>query len=211
MDDPSILRWAISLTLPALAGFAGIIVGAALSSRRERHARRLSFRSQQLQVLYGPLLGLRSEIQAISELRLRISHAADGAWRDLCERRGDYHTAAFQRLVDERGPQFDAIIEYDNRKLTEELIPTYRKMLETFRDNLWLAEPETVPHFARLVEFLDIWDRWLAKTLPAEVLDRLNHGEESLKPLYAHVEEIVRELRGWLTAGKAPARRSARL
>jgi hypothetical protein len=205
MEDPSILRWAIALALPALAGFAGVIAGAALTSRRERHARRLSFRSQQLQLLYGPLLGLRSEIQAISELRLRISNAADGAWRELAERRGDYQTDAFQRLIDERGPQFDAIIQYNNRQLTEELLPTYRKMLETFRNNLWLAEPETVPRFARLVEFLNIWDRWLTKTLPSEVLDRLNHGEEALKPLYAHVEEIVRELRGWLAAGKAPA------
>jgi hypothetical protein len=206
MDNTDILRWVVSLALPALAGFAGVIAGAALTSRRERHARRLSFRSQQLQLLYGPLLGLRSEIQALSELRLRISHAADSAWHELCDRRGDYDEFTFQQVMDERSPQFEAIIQYDNRKLTEALIPTYKKMLETFRDNLWLAEPETVPHFARLVEFLDVWDRWLEKTLPAEVLERLNHGEEALKPLYAHVEEMICKRRSWLVAGKAPAR-----
>ena len=31
-----------------------------------------------------------------------------------------------------------------------------------------LVEPGTRAHFGALVEFIDIWDRWLAKTIPAE-------------------------------------------
>jgi hypothetical protein len=49
-----------------------------------------------------------------------------------------------------------------------------------------------------LVEFIDVWDRWLAKTIPAEVLDELGHSEQSLHAFYAdlaqNLDRLAKEL-----------------
>jgi len=78
-------QWVFSVMLPALAGFAGVLVGAWLTARRERERRRYSFIQRQLQELYSPLLGLRLEIRLRSELRNRLSSVADTEWKRLCQ------------------------------------------------------------------------------------------------------------------------------
>jgi len=69
--------------IAAAAGLVGVAVGgywAAHNQRRERQQRRIS---EQLAEFYGPMLGLRAQVLARSELRLKISGAADVAWRLL--------------------------------------------------------------------------------------------------------------------------------
>jgi hypothetical protein len=50
---------------------------------------------------------------------------------------------AFLKLEKERFPGFEKIIEYNNRQLAEEVVPLYRRMVEIFTGNMWLAEPST--------------------------------------------------------------------
>ena len=57
-------------------------------------------------------------------------------------------------------------------------------MVKHFADNMSLADPSTRDHFGALVEFVEIWNRWLDKTLPKETLEFLGHSEEKLKPFY---------------------------
>ena len=187
--------------VPAIAGFVGVLVGAWLSDRREREQRRHAFVQRQLQDLYSPLLGLRNEIRVRSEIRCRIHDAADGEWRRLCAevRQTADPVGGFERLEHDRSQDFKALIEYDNKQLADELIPAYRRMLITFRDNLWLAEPETRPFFNELLEFVEIWERWLAHSLPHEVVQTLGHSEERLYPFYKHLEAQHDELRRLLS------------
>ncbi len=57
-----------------------------------------------------------------------------------------------------------------------------------------LAEPSTLEHFGALVEFVEIWDRWLDETIPAEVAGALEHGEDKLYPLYDDLSRQFRRL-----------------
>src|SRR5688572_7793442 len=67
-------------------------------------------------------------------------------------------------------------------------------MLTTLREHLWLAEHETRSYFSALLEYVELWERWLAKTMPNEVLERLQHGEGSLKKFYEHISLFLDEL-----------------
>jgi hypothetical protein len=97
------------------------------------------------------------------------------------------------------GPEIDKLVEEDNRRLREELLPLYREMLDCFTRNMWLAEPDTRKHFATLVEYLDIWDRALTGTMPRGVVRQLDHREERWYPLYdsleSHFEGLRREMK----------------
>jgi len=171
----------------AIAGFVGVLVGAWLTGRRDRAQRKHSFIEKQLKEFYSPLLGIRSEIKMKSELRVKIQDTAGTVWQELC---GEARKVGeLEEISNSRWPEFAKIIEYDNTQLDEELLPAYRQMLQIFRDNMWLAEPETRTFFATLLEYNEIWNRWKKKTLPPEVLQRLNHGEAPLLPFYEHLQE----------------------
>jgi len=193
------------MTIPALAGFLGVLVGAWLTSKREERQRRFAFLERQLRDFYSPLIGLRSEIRKKSELRLRISSAANTEWQRLCEqmRNTARPEENLERLQKEKGPQFDAIINYNNEQFAKDILPAYRQMLAVFRDNLWLADPETRPHFDNLLEFVDLWERWVARSIPHEVIKYLGHTEETLHPFYDHLEKKLDELRLRLSEGRA--------
>ena len=196
-----LIRWGISIGIPAASGLGGVMLGAWLSGMRETRQRRLVFIEKQLCDFYSPLLSIRSEIRMRSELRVKINQTADTEWRRLNEEKRELGVEALQKLTNERGKEFTEIIEYDNRQLKEELIPAYRKMVNLFRDNMWLAEAETKKYFESLLEFVELWERWLAKSLPPEVIKALEHGEESLHPFYDHLQNKHDELRKKLEEG----------
>jgi len=197
-----LVRWAISIGVPALAGFAGVLVGAWLTGRRERDQRRLAFVERQLKDFYSPMLGLRTEIRMRSELRVRIHDTADVVWRELCEHARQVSVDALGQLSQTRGPEFTKVIDYDNKQLQEELLPAYRQMAKLFRENLWLADPDTREHYRHLIEFIELWDRWLAKSIPGEVIERLGHSEDNLKPFYEHLQQRHDDLRARIKQGK---------
>ena len=196
-------RWTFSIVIPALSGLVGVTIGAWLTSRRERTHRRHDFISQQLSNFYSPLLGLRTEIRMRSEFRVRVHETANAAWVELCEAARRVNTETLERLSRERFPEFDKILEFDNARFINELLPAYRRMVTVFRDNLWLAESETRDHFPNLLEFVEIWDRSVADSLPREVLTRLGHNEKALQPLYNNLQETHDALRSQLAAGDA--------
>ena len=197
-----LVRWAISIGVPALAGLAGVVVGAWLTGRRERSQRRIAFVEQQLKDFYSPMLGLRNEIRMRSELRVRIHDTADAVWRELCGHARQVSVETLGDLSRTRGPEFTKLIEYDNKQLQEELLPAYRQMAKLFRENLWLADPDTREHYQHLIEFIELWDRWLAKSIPGEVIERLGHSEENLKPFYDHLRKRHDDLRAKIKQGK---------
>jgi hypothetical protein len=178
-----------------LTFFAGL-VGVRVGIRQIRVEKYLSMTEQQLNCLYSPLLGLRYSIKAKSDLRVEISTAAEEAWQVIC---GKHKGDTGWNSNGEYEP-FGKIIDYENQQLTAELLPNYREMLKVFTENLWLAEPETRQFYPELSRFVDIWDRWLAKSIPADVLRLIDHKEARLYNFYAHLEKIVDFLKGKLHA-----------
>ena len=203
-DQQSIelVRWGISIGIPALSGLVGVVIGAWLTGRRERSQRRLAFVEKQLKDFYSPILGLRREILMRSELRVRIHDMADTVWRELCEEKRQISVDALGEFSSARGPEFKKLIEYDNKQLQEELLPAYRQMAKLFRENLWLADADTREHYQGLIEFVDLWDRRIAKSIPREVIELLGHSEENLQPFYEHLQQRHDALRGKIEQGK---------
>jgi hypothetical protein len=74
-------------------------------------------------------------------------------------------------------------------------MPRYRSMIDTFRDKMTLAEPETREFFTHLVEFVDVWDKIIAKKLPPSIAPAIRHTEANLTPFYKHLEEVHDRLR----------------
>jgi len=196
-----LLKWGISIIVPAISGLCGVAVGAFLTSRREKIKRKHQFIAKQLTDFYSPLLAIKKELKASGELRLRISGAADSEWRKLCSRY-EGHPEELRKLSETRGDQFNKIIDYNNEILKNETIPAYHRMVEIIRNNMWLAEKSTIQHFPALIEYVEIWDRFMADTLPGEVVMALGHTEESLHPLYEDLQQRHDELREKLAERK---------
>lgn len=169
--------------ISAAAGVGGVAVGGWVSALNQRKQRQHERVREQLDGFYAPMLGIRSWILAKGQRRVRVSAAADAAWRELAaSRRGDVE--ALQKLSEERTPDFEKIIAENNRELVEEIMPRYHEMVDLFRERMALAESSTVEHFGALVEFVGLWDRWLEHAIPPEVVTELGHSEEKLTPFY---------------------------
>lgn len=189
-------RWGISIAIPAIAGLFGVWIGSLLASRRDQKQRRLLFLEKQLQEFYSVLLGIRTDIRVRSEIRVKVGNAASALWPQICEEaKANGGEEGLQRITDARWPVFERLIEYDNKQLVDDLLPLYRQMVERFRTHYWLAEPDTRAFYPQLVEFVELWNRWLDKSLPAEVLQRLGHGEDNLKDFYKNLDRKHDELR----------------
>lgn len=197
----SLLQWGISIAVPAVSGLGGVAVGAFLAAWREKANRHREFLSKQLTDFYSPLLAIRKELKAMRDIELKVSRAADTAWRKLCDGyEGDPN--GLRKVTDERRDAFTRIIDHNNEYLEKECIPSYHRMVDVFRKNIWLAEPSTVAYFPYLLEFTDIWDLFLAGALPGEVVQELNHSEESLQPFYDELQRKHDELRKKVAKGK---------
>ena len=68
-------------------------------------------------------------------------------------------------------------------------------MVQTFHDNISLAEPETRKHFPVLVEYVEVWNSFLQGKLPGQVSQSLRHTEANLHPLYDNIRETHERLR----------------
>ena len=198
----SIVESVTPIIIPAAAGLGGVILGAFLSAWNERRRRRLDFIEKQLQELYAPLLSIRKHVRALSDLRVRVSTVSGGVWEELCrdaQERGG--TQALQELRSERSAAFNAIIEYDNEQWKSELLPSYEQMLAIFREKFWLAEGSTREHFQKLIVYIELWERALNRTIPGEVIAKLEIREAELEPLYGDLEQTFRALRSRLSSG----------
>lgn len=153
---------------------------------------RNSFVERQLSEFYSPIAGYRKRIRTKSELRAKISSAAQEVWQETCARYSDPEKMA--RRSDELFAPYKRIIEYDNQQFREELLPLYRKMLDVFTEKYWLADQDTRAHYERFLEFVEIWDRFLADALPGEVVTKLGHAEEKLHVFYDHLERKLSAL-----------------
>lgn len=153
-----------------------------LSNRRDRKKWQLDFIDKQLRLLYSPLFALRKEIRILSENRQKIV----GVWDEVSkEPYRDHATNKDQAL---------RMVDYNNKQLKDTLMPQYRKMVSTLKENLWLAEPETVDAMGGLINFVDLWDRYFDKSIDGDVANRVGANEESIKPFYAHIEAVHKRL-----------------
>jgi hypothetical protein len=157
---------------------------AELQSARELESRQAAFAARQLEEFYAPMVGCLRKLRAKSDLRLEISKTSDVAWQEICERN--------PKPFIEHGRYFEPFqksIEYDNKQLREEILPLYDEMLSVFTRKYWLANPATRQWYPELTAFVELWYRWLDASIPGEVIEKMDHKEETLGPLYKDLED----------------------
>jgi hypothetical protein len=166
-----------SPAISAVAGLTGVLIGSWLATRREEEERRLRFIQRQLEEFYAPFCALRQEIRAKSEVRVKVSKTAAAEWAALFE--GIESPELKQEIEARHKDQFDSIVTYSNKQVVDDLLPSYRRMLDLFREKLWLVERATRIHYP--------------------VAEGMGHGEENLDSLYAdaerHRDQLQRKIR----------------
>ncbi len=172
-----------------LAGWVGVRAGLRQIKAQQRH----EFILRQIRELYSPLLGCYKDIRSKTALRRKVADLASEAWHEIVERSPNPFLGS-----DKAYEPFKKIIDYNNDQLVEELLPLYRQMLKIFRDNYYLAEPDTANLYSALSDFIDIWDRVLARSLPFEVNLKLEHGGKDLDLFFEELEKRHSVLRGKL-------------
>lgn len=189
----------IAPAIAAAAGLLGVWIGALSTERAQQRSRAHQFRRAQLERFYGPMIALRTQTRILSELRVRVGAVADTAWREGVS---GLSVDGVERFRDASKDAFHRIIEDENAQLRDLLLPNYNSMVRMFVSRYWLAEPSTREHLPALIEFVDVWRRWQAGSLPAEVLERLDHREDKLYPLYDDLAAHLDRLRGELASGR---------
>lgn len=180
----------------ALSGLLGVLVGALVAVSHERSKARRDFLSRQLSEFYSPMVGIREEIRILSDFRLKVSQQAGSVWKELCNSSRAYEDLeSRQNILGSEREKLHTRIDYDNKQVTEKLIPAYQRMVDLFRDRYWLAEFETRQYFTSLIEFVESWNRFLSETHSREVLQRVDVKEETLLPFYENLKEIQDRLR----------------
>lgn len=187
-----------TLLLQFLSALVGGLVVYLFGVRKFSLETRSAFVQKQLSEFYSPIAGYRKRIRAKSEVRVKVSEAASEAWKELC---APYSEAKQPMLNhEELYAPYGKIIEYDNNQLREELMPLYRKMLEVFTEKYWLADADTRAYYQDFLEFVEIWERYLAEALPGDVNRKLGHTEENVKPFYEHIESKLTALQKEITS-----------
>jgi hypothetical protein len=182
--------------IAALAGIGGVLLGGWITTRSQAEERRLARVRDKLDKFYAPLLALRKQILAKSEVREKVRNVANSEWAELF--RGQPGPEEKKKIEAERDAQYADILKYDAEQLKSELVPLYRQKVSLFSDNMQFAEESTRAHYGELVEFVEIWNRQLAKEMPREVVVGLNQKEEKLYPLYSDLEAQFKRLRAQL-------------
>ena len=116
--------------ISAASGLTGVGVGSYLTVLRDRRERRFQFLKAQLDEFYAPLVGMRREIRAKSEVRVRVHAATGEAWDPLLE---GADQAATRQIEEFHSAEFDSVVHYSNEQLRKELLPLYRRMVALFR------------------------------------------------------------------------------
>lgn len=181
--------------VPAGIAFASGLIGVRYGIRRLRQEKRLDFRREQLEKFYAPLAGMREHVVHMARLRQRVSDAAGLQWSEIAQR----HTGQLEWDHESEFEPFGAIIDYENKQLTEDILPTYRDMLALFRDQYHLMEESTRQFYGELFDFTELWDRWLAGSIPSSVMERVNHDGSFLDEIGRDAQHHIRTIRHELT------------
>jgi hypothetical protein len=144
------------------------------------------FAERQLNEFYSPMLALRLQIKALSDLRVKIENKANQAWQEKCSKAGNQEVDS---------APYEEIVDYHNLEYKTTIRALYRAMQKLFLDNIWLAEPETLEFLNKFVQYNETQDRILTHKLPSEVYRLVEVKEETLEDFYNHLKTMTERLK----------------
>jgi hypothetical protein len=190
------MEWMQLVGALGVGGLFGTLISQLMTSRREKAARSVVFRKQQLEEFYGPLLAMHKEIRSRGELRVKLQRAIDDLHTTDMLLAGPGKTEA---ASDRHLPAIVKNLQDESTTFRDVLMPRYREMIDVFREKMWLAEKETRQYFPILVEFVDVWDKIHDDRLPRSIAPVIGHTESNLKPFYDHLESENDRLRALIS------------
>jgi hypothetical protein len=117
------------------------------------------------------------------------------AWSALVSQYGN----KIPETVNEDSARFQKRIEYANKQHQDEILPLYRRMLEHFTNNYWLAERETRIFYQDFLEFVEIWDMAEKDVLAFELRERIRPDMLRVTAFFDHLEEMISRLQRQLS------------
>src|SRR5215472_2578446 len=142
MDGPNF--WIA--VIPAASGLLGVFLGGWWSDKREREKRRTDFMARQLTEFYGPLLSLRVQTEVHRELLTRM---------DLAAKCFEASNATGTSPTGAGLPELMQVNGDDIAKLKAVLLPLYRRMIDVFQNNMFVADAESHLYFPELVNYVN--------------------------------------------------------
>ncbi len=179
----------------AITGLLGVGIGGWIANQQFTRDKKLDFYEKQLREFYSPLVGIREEIRVLGEFRLEGEQASFKWWEKICSYGKDLNPDKSQPYYEQEGKYISTQIKYENMQLNDKIIPGYRKMVQIFLNNYWLAEEETKKYLPVLIKFVETWERYLSGMHPMEVIQQIQVKEEALMPFYAQINETHKKLR----------------
>jgi len=107
-------------------------------------------------------------------------------WREPANADELYRQQARQPI---RLAEAKQLVEFNNEQFLKVLLPQYERMLTIFQDKYWLADTSTRQHYQALLQYVELWKRFLEKTIPDDVITTFDVREHRLEPLYQNLEE----------------------
>ena len=107
-------------------------------------------------------------------------------WREPANADELYRQQARQPI---RLAEAKQLVEFNNEQFRKVLLPQYERMLTIFQDKYWLADTSTRQHYQALLQYVELWKRFLEKTIPDDVITTFDVREHRLEPLYQNLEE----------------------
>lgn len=188
--------------LDAFVALLGVAVGVFATITVTNLAERRRFVRDQLTLLYSPLVARRRQMYALSELRVTVDNEADEAWREnvaRVERRRPPPEDFEEALAEPKAQLIDGLLAFNAARARADL-EVYAEMLTIFREQMWLADPDTLDSYPAFVRFVDLWTRWVKDELPPDLARRLEIKESRLVPFYEHLERRMLDLRAELAS-----------
>ena len=139
-----------------------------------------SFKRQQLDYFYAPVLSKLDSIRALGKAGLEVRNAILEA--ELRPPREDTENT----------------VAYDNRTLRNRILPTYEEIRDLYEAHRALVEPSTASLYDDLVAFIDLWTRIGDHKLSFETLHELQERGVARDPqekIRSDVEEHLFRLR----------------
>jgi hypothetical protein len=74
-------------------------------------------------------------------------------------------------------------------------------MLALFTERYHFADAETREFYPQFLEYVEVWNMWLADSISADVVKAIDHREENVKPFYEHLERKMQQLQDEIARG----------
>jgi hypothetical protein len=139
--------------ISAASGLVGVCLGGYITARNQSKERKRFYLDSQLKEFYGPLLSSLEQTRAKERLRDATTESSIKNREQTLKQAADQPDYA--KLRDQSFLEDKVMIDYNRNLYKNELLPLWQKMLDQFKEHMYLAERPTLKHYGSLVDHIE--------------------------------------------------------